>query len=225
LPVLLILTFRPEFSAPWVGQAHVTPLAVNRLARRNGMALVEHIAGGQALSTEMVAGIFDRADGVPLFLEELTKAMLEAGAAEGGRPMPAIPATLLASLMSRLERLGPCAKEITQIGAAIGREFPYDLLALVARMEDGPLRDGLTALNRAGLLLSRGMPPYATFLFNHALLQECAYGLLLRERRKELHARIAAALEGHFQDIVKMEPGLLALHCARAGLTEKATTY
>jgi DNA-binding winged helix-turn-helix (wHTH) protein len=227
LPVLLILTFRPEFSAPWVGQAHVTPLTVNRLARRNGMSLVEGMSGGQALSKEMVTGIVDRADGVPLFLEELTKGMVEAGAtgSEGGHPLPAMPATLDASLMSRLERLGSYAKEITQIGAAIGREFPYDLLALVARMEDGPLRDGLTALNRAGLLLSRGMPPYATFLFNHALLQECAYGLLLRERRKELHARIAAALEGHFQDIVKMEPGLLALHCARAGLTEKATTY
>jgi predicted ATPase len=177
--------------------------------------------------------IVSKADGVPLFIEELTKAILESGLLtkeessyqlSGLLPPLAIPLTLQDSLMARLDRLGP-AKEIAQIGAAIGREFPYDLLRAVARIDDVALRDALDRLEVAELASSRGKPPKAAYTFKHALVQDAAYGTLLRSRRQHLHGEIASALEEAFPEIVEMQPEILARHCAEAGLNEKARNY
>jgi predicted ATPase len=168
---------------------------------------------------------------VPLFVEELTRAVLEAGAqapaALSSVPHPAmsVPATLHASLMARLDRLGPFAKEVAQAGAAIGREFGSGLLAAVTDLPEPQLREAVDRLTSAGLLFVRGTPPDATYLFKHALVQDAAYGSLLRSRRQRLHARIVAALEERFSEIVQAQPALLAHHCAKAGLAEQAVTY
>jgi class 3 adenylate cyclase/predicted ATPase len=231
-PVLLLMTFRPEFRPPWIGQAHVTMVALSRLDPRDGGAIVERIAGNRALPTELVNEIVERADGVPLFVEELTKAVLEAsdgnaGGAAASAPAPtlAVPATLHASLMARLDRLGPAAKEVAQIGAAIGREFSYEQLFAVAQRAETELQDALGQLVEAGLAFCRGLPPEASYLFKHALVQDAAYGTLLRARRQELHGRIATALENRFSETVDQQPELLARHCAEAGWTEKAIVY
>jgi class 3 adenylate cyclase/tetratricopeptide (TPR) repeat protein len=231
LPVLLVVTHRPEFQPPSIGQAHVTLLTLNRLGPRERMALVEQVVGDKALSDELAAEIAERADGIPLFVEELTKAVLEAGGGEGEakqiisaapRPRLVVPATLQASLMARLDRLGPAAKEIAQIGAAIGREFSYPLLAAVAQQPDAALHSALDRFSDAGLIFSRGVVPEATFLFKHALVRDAAYGTLLRRQRQQLHGRIAAVLEREFPALVKTQPELLAHHCAEAGLAERA---
>ena len=203
LPVLLVATFRPEFQPPWVGQAHVTVIALNRLGRGDGAAMVERLAGNAALlPPDVIAEIVERTDGVPLFVEEMTKAVLEAGA-ERGREIAAsvpsaglgVPATLQASLMARLDRLGPAAKGVAQIGAAIGREFSYELAASVGELAEERLQDALQRLVDAGLVFQRGTPPEAAYLFKHALVQDTAYGTLLRGPRRQLHARIAEALD------------------------------
>ena len=234
LPVLLIITFRPEFLPPWSGQAHVTTLSLSRLGRREGAALVERVAGNNALSDVIIAEIVERTDGVPLFVEELTKAVLEGGARDEDdrrtvstmpRPAFAVPATLHASLMARLDHLGPVAKEIAQIGAAIGRKFSYELLMPAAQKSDAELQGALKRLSDAGLVSCQGTPPQATFLFKHALVQDAAYGTLLRSRRQQLHARIAATLEDQFPEVVADQPALLARHCAEAGLAEKAVVH
>ena len=168
--------------------------------------------------------IIERTDGIPLFVEEMTKAVLEAeseGAAErtaGAVPSPAlaVPASLHASLMARLDRLGP-AKEVAQIGAAIGREFSHALLAAVVRKPEAELGSALDRLIEAGLLFRQGVPPHATYLFKHALVQDAAYGTLLREPRRALHARIAETLESQFAEIAESQPELLARHCTEAG--------
>jgi predicted ATPase len=198
LPVLLAITFRPEFQPPWGGQAHVTNLALNRLGERDGEALVQNLAGNAALTPDIIAEIVERTDGVPLFVEELTKAVLES-AAQGDRvaavlvtTSPAalsVPATLHASLMARLDRLGPAAKEIAQIGAVLGREFGHELIEPVAQRPEKELQAG-----DAGLLFCRGTAPHASYLFKHALVQDAAYSTLLRGRRQELHGRAADAL-------------------------------
>ena len=208
LPVLLAITFRPEFQPPWSGRAHVTSLALNRLGERDGEALVQKLAGNAALTPDIVAEIVERTDGVPLFVEELTKAVLES-AAQGDRvaavlattslAAQSVPATLHASLMARLDRLGPAAKEIAQIGAVLGREFAYELIEPVAQRPEKELQAALDQLGDAGLLFCRGIAPHASYLFKHALVQDAAYGTLLRARRQELHARVAAALEQHFR--------------------------
>src|SRR5215469_16532904 len=231
LPVLLTITFRPEFQPPWSGRAHVTSLALNRLGERDGQALVQNLAGNAALTAEIVAEIVERTDGVPLFVEELTKAVLES-AAHGDRvaavletTSPAalsVPATLHGSLMARLDRLGPAAKEIAQIGAVLGREFAYELIEPVAQRPDRELQAALDQLNAAGLLFCRGAAPHASYLFKHALVQDAAYSTLLRGRRQELHRRVAAALEEHFADLVERQPELLAHHLTAAGDTERA---
>ncbi len=231
LPVLLVITFRPEFQSPWGGRAHVTSLALNRLGERDGEALVQTLAGNAALAPEIVAEIVERTDGVPLFVEELTKAVLES-AAQGDRvaavlattslAAQSVPATLHASLMARLDRLGPAAKEIAQIGAVLGREFTYELIEPVAQRPERELQAGLDQLGEAGLLFCRGAPPHAAYLFKHALVQDAAYSTLLRGRRQELHARVAAALEQHFADLVERQPELLAHHLTAAGNTERA---
>jgi predicted ATPase len=234
LPVLLLLTFRPEFQPPWVGQPHTTVLALGRLNRHDTAALVERVASNQGLPPEIVEEIVERTDGVPLFAEELTKAVLETGASERDRKAalssisPAaltVPTTLHASLMTRLDRLGPTAKEIAQIGAAIGREFRYELIASVARRSKAQVQDGLNHLVGAGLMFQRGTAPQSLYTFKHALVQDAAYGTLLRDRRKELHARIAQVLEQHFLQVAVIQPELLAHHCAEGGLIERAIDY
>ena len=229
LPVLLIATFRPEFNAPWVGQPHVTNLTLNRLGERDAATIIERLVGNKELPTDVMAEIVERTDGIPLFVEEMTKAVLEAegeGDARriaGAVPSPAlaVPASLHASLMARLDRLGP-AKEVAQIGAAIGREFSHVLLSAVVNKPEADLNSALNHLISAGLAFRQGQPPHATYLFKHALVQDAAYGTLLREPRRALHARIAETLEGRFADIAETQPELLARHCTEAGLIEKA---
>ena len=231
LPVLLIVTFRPEFQHGWSGQSQVTVMALNRLGGHDGAALVEHLAGNAGLAREAVDEIVERADGVPLFVEELTKAVLESGdpsdrvaAVLAASPSPAlsIPATLHASLIARLDRLGPSAKEVAQIGAILGREFGYDLIEPVAHRPAVELTVALDRLEAAGLLFCRGIAPQSSYLFKHALVQDAAYSTLLRGRRQELHARVAAALEEHFGDLVQRQPELLAHHLTAAGDIERA---
>jgi predicted ATPase/class 3 adenylate cyclase len=228
LRVLLIVTFRPEFAPPWIGRPHVTALTLNRLAQREVGAIIDRVVGNKLLPANIRQDIIERSDGIPLFIEEMTKAVLEAESHGLGQqtiaaiPSPrAVPASLHASLMARLDRLGP-AKEVAQIGAAIGREYSHALLAAVARKQDAELRSALDRLIEAGLLFRQGVPPHARYLFKHALVRDAAYGTLMREQKRALHARIAATLESQFEDIVEAQPELLAHHCAEAGLLEKA---
>jgi class 3 adenylate cyclase/predicted ATPase len=228
LPVLLVITFRPEFQPPWTGQAHVSTLTLSRLGRREGAALVEWVAGSIVLCHEIVAEIVERTDGIPLFIEELTKAVLDEAATGPVSTVPprvAVPATLHASLMARLDRLGSVARETAQVGAAIGREFTYELIAAVADRGDDALRAGLDQLVDAGLIFRRGSPPEATFLFKHALVQDAAYGSLLKSRRQHLHGRIAQMLEERLPDQASIHPELVASHYAQAGLPDQAIDY
>ena len=229
LRALLIVTFRPEFEPPWIGRPHVTSLTLNRLAQRDIDAMIDRVVGNKQLPANIRRDIIERTDGIPLFVEEMTKAVLEAegaGAAEGAvsvvpSPALAVPASLHASLMARLDRLGP-AKEVAQIGSAIGREFSHALLAAVVRKPEAELGSALDRLIAAGLLFRQGVPPHASYLFKHALVQDAAYGTLLREPRRALHARIAETLERQFGEIAENQPELLARHCTEAGLIEKA---
>jgi class 3 adenylate cyclase/predicted ATPase len=232
LPVLLIVTFRPEFNPPWVGQSRVTSVTLNRLGDREAATIIVRLVGNKNLPADVVAEIVERTDGIPLFVEEMTKAVLEAeGEGEARRtvaavpsPAMAVPASLHASLMARLDRLGP-AKEVAQVGAAIGREFSHALLASVMRKPEAELGSALDRLIDSGLLFRQGVPPHATYLFKHALVQDAAYGTLLREPRRALHARIAETLEGQFAEIAESQPELLARHCTEAGLIEKAVSF
>jgi predicted ATPase len=229
LRVLLIVTFRPEFSPPWVGRPHVTALTLNRLTRREIDAMIDRVVGNQPIPMGIRQDIVERTDGIPLFVEEMTKAVLEAKSEGEARrsaaavpfPARAVPASLQASLMARLDRLGP-AKEVAQIGAAIGREFSHALLSAVVSKPEPELASALDRLIASGLLFRQGVPPYASYLFKHALVQDAAYGTLLREPRRALHARIAETLESQFADIAENQPELLARHCTEAGLIEKA---
>ena len=230
LPVLLLMTFRPEFKPPWSGQPHVTAMSLSRLDERDGAALIEGIAG-KTLPAEIVAEIVDRTDGVPLFVEELTKAVLEAGingpdAANrlSLTPSRAVPASLHASLMARLDRLGP-AKEVAQIGAAIGREFSYELLAAVSSLPEQELRAAVDQLIASGLVFGRGTPPETFHLFKHALVQDVAYSTLLRRTRQQLHARIAQALEVRFPERAARDPEVLARHFSEAQQPDRAAGY
>jgi class 3 adenylate cyclase/predicted ATPase len=229
LPVLLIVTFRPEFNAPWAGRSHVTSLALNRLREREAVAIIARLVGNKELPADVTAEIVERTDGIPLFVEEMTKAVLEAQsegvARQTAAAVPssalAVPSSLHASLMARLDRLGP-AKEVAQIGAVIGREFSHALLAAVALKKEKELQSALDALTKAGLLFRQGVAPSATYLFKHALVQDAAYGTLLREPRRALHARIAETLDSQVAEIADNQPELLARHCTEAGLIEKA---
>jgi class 3 adenylate cyclase/predicted ATPase len=229
LRVLLLVTFRPEFAPPWIGRPHVTALTINRLAQRDIHAMIDRVVGNKVLPASIRQDIIERTDGIPLFVEEMTKAVLEAEsedeahrtAAAVPSPALAVPASLHASLMARLDRLGS-AKEVAQIGAVIGREFSYPLLAAVVRKPEPELNSTLDRLISAGLLFRQGVPPHANYLFKHALVRDAAYGTLLREPRRALHARIAETLESQFTDIAENQPELLARHCTEAGLIEKA---
>jgi class 3 adenylate cyclase/predicted ATPase len=229
LHVLLIVTFRPEFHPPWIGRPHVTALTLNRLTHRDIEAVIDHVVGNNFIPASVRQDIIERTDGIPLFVEEMTKAVLETEsegeaqriAAAVPSPALAVPPSLQASLMARLDRLG-AAKEVVQIGAAIGREFSYALLAAVTRKSQAELRSGLDRLVAAGLLFQQGEQPHASYLFKHALIQDAAYSTLLRDARRALHACIAEALEGQFPEIADNQPALLARHCTEAGLIEKA---
>ena len=232
LPVLLTVTFRPEFTAPWAGQSHVTSFTLNRLGEREAAAIIARLVGNKELPSDVMTEIVERTDGIPLFVEEMTKAVLEAESEGAARrtaaavPLSAlaVPASLQASLMARLDRLGP-AKEVAQIGAAIGREFSHTLLAAVVHKPEAELGAALDRLIAAGLLFRQGVPPHATYLFKHALVQDAAYGTLLREPRRALHARIAETLESQFAEIAESQPELLARHCTEANLIEKAAGF
>jgi class 3 adenylate cyclase/tetratricopeptide (TPR) repeat protein len=233
LPVLLIVTFRPEFSPPWAGRPHVTALGLNRLAPRQRAEMIMGITDGKALPEDIAAQIVERTDGVPLFVEELTKAVVESGmlndagdhyTAVGPAPTLAIPASLQASLLARLDRLAP-VREVAQIGSALGRQFSHELITAVAQMPSAHLDEALAQLVGAELIYRRGTPPDAEYTFKHALVQDAAYGTLLRSRRQQLHARIAMTLEDRFPEMVAGQPALLAHHCEEAGLTEKAVDY
>jgi|HubBroStandDraft_6_1064221.scaffolds.fasta_scaffold42180_2 class 3 adenylate cyclase/predicted ATPase len=233
LPVLLIVTFRPEFQPPWTGQPQVSMVVLNRLDRHDRTALVAQIAGGKALPDEVVAQIVDRADGVPLFVEELTKSVLESGVLreevgryvlDGAMPPFTIPTSLHDSLMSRLDRLGS-VRLVAQIGAAIGREFPYALLCAVSRLPEDELQAPLARLVASELVFQRGIPPNAVYSFKHTLVQDAAHGSLLRNSRQQLHAQIAEALETHSPELMDTQPALLARHYAEAGLVEKSVAY
>jgi class 3 adenylate cyclase/predicted ATPase len=233
LPVLLVATYRPEYQPPWVGGSQVTAIALNRLGRSEGATLVHRLAGNLgALLPDIVDEIVERTDGVPLFVEELTKAMVEAGADRGHASISAVPpsafpvpATLHASLLGRLDRLGPSAKNVAQAGAAIGRDFSYELLAAAAPLAEPEFQEALRRLVEAGLFFQRGLPPTAEYLFKHALVQDTAYSTLLRGPRQALHRRIAKALEQRFPDCIETRPEILAHHCGEAALPDKAITY
>ncbi|HSY56788.1 MAG TPA: AAA family ATPase [Bradyrhizobium sp.] len=233
LPILLIITFRPEFQPPWTGQSHVTMLTLNRLSQRERAMLVDHVTGGKKLPPGLLDQIVERTDGVPLFVEELTKAVLESEQLQESadryvleQPMQelAIPTTLQASLMARVDRLGS-AREVLQIGATIGREFSYEVLAAVAGLPDAVLQDALIRLMEAELVSLRGIPPNAVYNFRHALVQDSAYSNMLRGRRQQLHSAIAMVLENRSPEVVQSTPELIAQQFARAGQNEKAIHY
>ena len=233
LPVLLIVTFRSEFQPPWIGQPQVTMLALNRLDRRDRISLVAQIAGGKALPDQVVAEIVDRTDGVPLFVEELTKSVLESGllreeadryVLDGPLPPLAIPTTLHASLLARLDRL-TSARLVAQIGAAIGRQFSYALLRAVSHLPEDELQAALARLVESELVFQRGRPPDAVYAFKHVLVQDAAHDSLLRSTRQQLQAQIAEALETHSPEMMENHPELFAQHYAEAGLVERAVAY
>jgi class 3 adenylate cyclase len=229
--VLLVVTFRPEFQNAWSGQRQVTMQALNRLGGRDCAVLVQRLAGNAGLSGETVDEIVDRTDGVPLFVEEVTRAVVEAGAdplALASIPASslAVPATLHASLLARLDRLGAAVKQVAQTGAAIGREFSYELLsASIDRLGERELNDALHRLVEAGVVFQRSAPPTAEYLFKHALVQDTAYGTLLRGARRDLHRRIAEALETKFPGLLEVRPEIAAHHFGEALEVEKAVVY
>lgn len=233
LPILVLMTSRPEFEPSWSGLANVSLLRLDRLDRQDTRALVEQVAVGRQLPREMMEQIIGRTDGIPLFVEELTKMVLESGllVEESGRyrldsPLPplAIPATLQDSLMARLDRLAP-VKEVAQIGAAIGRDFSYALLRYVTGRDDPTLSNALGQLEEAELLVRRGTPPEANYSFRHALVQEAAYEGLLRSKRQVLHKRIGDVLREKFPAVAETEPEILAHHFTEAGLSGVALEW
>src|SRR5262245_4308512 len=239
LRFLLVITFRPEFVAPWVGQAHVSALSLNRLAHRDIAAMVYGITAGKTLPPEILDQITERTDGIPLFVEELTKNLLEGGllrenadsyVLDGPLPPLAIPSSLQALLLARLDRL-PGAMEVAQVGAALGRDFSYDLLSAIVRCTEVELCMALGQLTDAGLIFCRGMPPQATYRFKHVLVQDAAYGTLLRAARQKLHTAIAQTLEqslaAHSEQLISgsEHAAVLADHWLKAENREKALYY
>ena len=232
-PVLTLLTFRPEFKPPWHARSHVTPVQLNRLTRRHARAMLDGMTPGRSLPQEVIDRIVARADGVPMFVEELSKMVLKSGLLEerngsyeltGRFDELTVPATLQDSLMARLDRLS-VAKEVAQVAAVLGRDFQYDLLRAVAPLDEPALRQGLTRLVDAELLVQRGSPPSSSYLFRHTLVQDAAYQSLLRSRRRELHRKIANALEKRHGEGRDTPPELLAHHFDEAGLAEPAVAY
>jgi len=231
--VLMVFTHRPYFSAPWPGRSHVTTLTLNRLGRDQATQVATRVAGNKTLPPIVVDEIVTKADGVPLFVEELTKDVLESGSlaeTESGyevskrlRPL-SIPTTIQDSLMARLDRLAPI-KEIAQVGAVIGRTFSYELLAAIANKSDTELKSALGQFMDSELIFGHGTPPNATYTFKHILVQETAYASLLKGRRQELHAQIADVIAERFPQLSEIEPELMAHHCTHAGTPNRAAGY
>ena len=233
LRLLLVITARPEFSPPWPNSAQVTNLQLTRLSRRDAATMIDRVAGGKSLPAAVLDQILFRTEGVPLFLEELTKTVLEGDLLQErqdrfvlARPLPplGIPTTLRASLMARLDR-SVLAKEIAQIGAAIGREFSYALLRAVVAMDETMLKEALSELEEAELAWCRGRPPEATYSFKHSLVQDTAYASLVKSRRKELHSQIAYALRDRFPTLAQLEPEIIAHHFTEAEVPELAIEW
>jgi predicted ATPase len=232
LRVLLIVTYRPEFEPPWIGRAYVTALNLNRLGEREITAMIDRLTGNESLSDDLRQDIVERTDGIPLFVEEMTKAILEAAGdrakehAVAAVPLTsvAVPASLHASLLARLDRLGT-AKEVAQIGAALGRELTHALLAAVVGKREEELSSALESIVRAGVLFRQGVPPHATYVFKHALVQDAAYGTLLRAKRLDLHARIGRILDQDFPDTKENNPEIIARHYTEAGVASEAIDY
>jgi len=231
--ILTLFTFRPDFSPPWTGRSHLTQVTLSRLPRRQAAEMTGRVAHGKALPSEVVEQIVAKTDGVPLFVEELTKMVLESGLLqeqEDGyvltEPLPplAIPTTLHDSLMARLDRLG-AVKGLAQLGATLGREFPYPLLQAVSPWDEETLQRGLHQLVAAEFLYQRALPPQATYLFKHTLIQDAAYQSLLKSTRQQYHQRIAQVLEAQFPETAESQPELLAYHYTEAGLNEQAIGY
>jgi class 3 adenylate cyclase len=236
LPLLLIVTYRPspaygEFAPPWAGQPHVTLISLNRLPPRERTAVISGVTGGKALPDGIAAQIAERS--VPLFVEELTKAVVESGlltdagdhyTVSGPIPSRAIPETLQASLLARLDRLAP-VREVAQLAAALGRQFSHELIAAIANMSQKQLDEALSQLVDAELIYRRGAPPDAEYTFKHALVQDAAYSTVLLSRRQQIHARIAAALESKFIEVASTRPELVAFHYEQAGNPEKAVHF
>src|SRR6266851_7564487 len=228
--ILAVLTFRPEFVPPWPPRSHMTSLTLNRLERPQIEALVRQQAGGKTLPLEVVAHIVAKTDGVPLFVEELTRALLESAllreeadhyALTGLLSAVTIPATLQDSLLARLDRL-PMMREVAQIGAVLGREFAYEMLHALVTVDEPTLLEGLTQLVATELLYQRGRPPRATYIFKHALVQDAAYQSLLRRTRQQYHQQVAALLEARFPETVATAPEVVAHHYTEAGCAAQA---
>jgi class 3 adenylate cyclase/predicted ATPase len=233
VPMLHVLAFRPDFMPPWPPRSHITPLTLNRLDRSQVEALIRHVAGGKGLPGEMVQHIVTRTDGVPLFVEELTRMVLESGLLRedetyyvltGPLASVPIPTTLHDALMARLDRLG-AAKAVAQLGAVLGREFSYALIQALASLDEDPLQARLEQLVAAELLYQRGQPPRAIYRFKHALIQDAAYASLLKSTRQQVHRQVAQVLEAQFPETVATQPELVAQHYTEAGLTEQAIPY
>ena len=233
VPMLHVLTFRPEFELPWPRRSHMTPITLHRLERPQVEALITHRVGGKALPAEVVSHIVAKTDGVPLYVEELTKMLLaspllraegEQYVLTGPLSTASIPDTLQDSLMARLDQLR-AAKEVAQLGAVLGREFAYDVLRAIAPMDEAALQDGLRRLVGAELLYQRGRPPRARYLFKHALIQDAAYASLLRSARQQVHANVAQALTEKLPELAETQPELLAHHYAQAGLVARALEH
>ena len=231
--ILMLMTSRPEFRPPWAQRSHFTYLTVNRVTRKQTELMVERVTGGRSLPTEVLQQIVAKTDGVPLFVEELTRMVLESGLLRdhGDRyelaealPPLAIPSTLQDSLMARLDRLGS-VKEVAQVGAALGRTFQYGLLRAIASIDERTLQGALAKLGESDLLHQRGVPPDATYLFKHALIQETAYQSMLVSRRQQLHTSIANTLVERFPLTTGTQPELVAHHYTEAGLAERAVDY
>ena len=233
VPMLHVLTYRPEFSPPWPQRSHMTPLVLNRLERPQVEALITQRAGGKTLPAEVVQHIVAKTDGVPLYVEELTKMLLASPLLReeadqyvltGPLRTVAIPDTLQDALMARLDQL-QTAKEVAQLGAVLGREFAYELLQAIAPQDEDTLQAGLAQLVAAELLYQRGRPPRARYMFKHALIQDAAYASLLKSTRQQVHQQIAQVLETRFPALVETQPELVAQHYTAAGCTEQAVHY
>jgi class 3 adenylate cyclase/predicted ATPase len=233
VPMLHVLTYRPEFELPWPTRSHMTPITLNRLERPQVEALITHLAGGKLLPAEVVAHIVAKTDGVPLYVEELTKMLLASGLLReeaeqymltGPLVSVAIPDTLQDSLMARLDQMNT-AKEVAQLGAVLGREFSYEMLQMISSQDEETLHAGLAQLVEAELLYRRGRPPRSRYRFKHALIQDAAYASLLRSTRQQVHQQVAHLLETRFPELVETQPELVAHHYTEAGLVEPAIGY
>lgn len=233
LRMLILLTFRPHFSPPWPMRSHINHITLGRFTRQQVARMIRQVTRGKSLPAEVIEQLMAKSDGVPLFVEEMTRMVLDLGMVKeiegnyelaGALPMLSIPSTLQDSLMARLDRLG-VGKQVAQLGATLGREFPYDLIHVVSTMEEAPLQQGLTRLVEAELLHQQGFPPQVRYTFKHALIQDAAYQSLLRRTRQRYHREIAQVLEQRFPDIRETQPELMAHHYTAAGLRAQAITY